>query len=53
MFIALNDQIELLDNSSILSYCVRQVYVTNKIIQSSERKLIDKNSEVFQHNYSS
>ena len=42
MFTVLIDQIEHLDNSSIKSYCVGQVYVTNEIIQFSERKLIDK-----------
>ena len=44
MLTALIDQIEQLDNiSSAQSYFVRLVYVTNEIIQFSERKLIDKN----------
>ena len=30
-------QIEHLKNSSVLSYCVGQAYVTNEIIQFSER----------------
>ena len=44
MFTVLNDQIEHLDNSSIQSYCVGKVFVTNEIIQFSEQKLVDKNS---------
>ena len=43
MFNVLIDQIKHLDNFSIESYCAGQVYVTNEIIQFSERKLIDKN----------
>ena len=35
--------IEHFDNSSTQSYCAGQVYVTNEIVQFSERKLIDKN----------
>ena len=44
MFTVLIDQIEHHNNSVIQNYCVGQVYVTNEIIQFSERKLIDKNS---------
>ena len=43
MFAVLINQIEHLSNSSIRSYCVGQVYVTNEIIQLSEQKLINKN----------
>ena len=43
MFTGLIDQIAHLNNSTIQSYCVGQVYVTNEIIQFGERKLIDKN----------
>ena len=44
MFAVLIDQIEHLDNFSTLqTYCVGQVYLTNEIIQFSERKVIDKN----------
>ena len=42
MFAVLIGQIEHLDSSSIRSYCVGQVYVTNEIIQFNEQKLIDK-----------
>ena len=42
MFTVLIDQTEQLNNSPIQSYCVGQVYVTNKIVQFSEQKLIDK-----------
>ena len=42
LFAVLIDQIEHLDNSSILSYGVGQVYVTIEINQSSKQKLIDK-----------
>ena len=42
MFNVLIDQIEHLNNSSIQSYFVGQICVTNEIIQFSERKLIDK-----------
>ena len=41
MFTVLIDQIEHLDNFSTQSFCVKQIYVTNEIIQFSE--LIDKN----------
>ena len=42
MFIVLIEQIEHLDNSSIQSYFVGQVYETNEIIQFCDRELIDK-----------
>ena len=42
MFTILFNQIEHLDNFSIQSYCVEQFYLTNEIIQFSERKLINK-----------
>ena len=42
MFTVSIDHIEHLDNLSIQSYCVGQVYVTYEIIQFSEQKLIDK-----------
>ena len=43
MLTVLIDQIEHLDNFSMRSYYVRQLYGTNEIIQFSERKLIDIN----------
>ena len=43
MFSVLIDQIEYINNFSIKSCCVGQVYVINEIIQFSEQKLIDKN----------
>ena len=43
MFTVLFHQIEDLNNSSILSYFVGQVDVTNERIQFIEQKLIDKN----------
>ena len=42
MFAVLIGQIEHLDSSSVRSYCVGQVYVTNEIIQFNEQKFIDK-----------